>query len=364
MKRYVGDRTIDGVKVTVDGAPLDPCIDVKEFTKNGFEWSYEGPEPRQLALALLVDHLGDNGRGKGPGRALHAGGGCEFRQRMGDDFGRHRCGSGRAFRQGGRINGSAVSRRGAACRANADVDRNVTASRTEAERRAGADPGGRTLPHRSRSDRGIAALSLADRARPRGRRRRRAGRLGRARRQGRRSCGAVLESTLRALLLLRPRCADPVRAISRRRTEGRCVRRRDPRRARRWPAVAAADVSRLVRRILHRGRPAGHSGAEGDSVRPRLPDRLRRHDRRRRCAQSRRDRAWRHRDGDRLRRGRACRGAGRAARGRRRDHRGRYRSGETRARREDGRNAWRRCIEGRCGRCRQNARPMAAASMS
>ena len=60
MKRYAGDRTIDGVKVTVDGAPLDPCVDVVEFTKNGFEWSYEGPEPRQLALALLVDHRGDN----------------------------------------------------------------------------------------------------------------------------------------------------------------------------------------------------------------------------------------------------------------------------------------------------------------
>jgi hypothetical protein len=44
--------------VTVDGAPLDPCTAVTEFTKNGFEWSYEGPEPRQLALALLVDHLG------------------------------------------------------------------------------------------------------------------------------------------------------------------------------------------------------------------------------------------------------------------------------------------------------------------
>ena len=59
MKHYWGDRTIDGVKVTVDGAPLDPGINVMEFTKNGFEWSYEGPEPRQLALALLVDHLGD-----------------------------------------------------------------------------------------------------------------------------------------------------------------------------------------------------------------------------------------------------------------------------------------------------------------
>ena len=37
MKTYVGDRTIDGVKVTVDGAPLDPCLNIMEFTKNGFE---------------------------------------------------------------------------------------------------------------------------------------------------------------------------------------------------------------------------------------------------------------------------------------------------------------------------------------
>ena len=35
-----------------------------EYSKNGFEWSYEGPEPRQLALALLVDHLGDKDAAK------------------------------------------------------------------------------------------------------------------------------------------------------------------------------------------------------------------------------------------------------------------------------------------------------------
>jgi len=64
MKHYSGDRTIDGVKVTVDGAPLDPCLNIKEFTKNGFEWSYEGPEPRPQALALLVNHLGDNAAAK------------------------------------------------------------------------------------------------------------------------------------------------------------------------------------------------------------------------------------------------------------------------------------------------------------
>lgn len=64
MKRYVGDRTIDGVKVTVDGKPLDPATGVAAYSRNGFEWSYEGPEPRQLALALLVDHLGDKDAAK------------------------------------------------------------------------------------------------------------------------------------------------------------------------------------------------------------------------------------------------------------------------------------------------------------
>ena len=64
MKHYVGDRTIDGVKVTVDGVPLDPATSVAEYSKNGFEWSYEGPEPRQLALALLLDHLGDRDKAK------------------------------------------------------------------------------------------------------------------------------------------------------------------------------------------------------------------------------------------------------------------------------------------------------------
>src|ERR1043166_834543 len=78
MKRYVGDRTIDGVKVTVDGAPLDPRTDVVEFSKNGFEWSYEGPEPRQLALALLVDHLGDRDRAKAAVEPFMQGAGANF----------------------------------------------------------------------------------------------------------------------------------------------------------------------------------------------------------------------------------------------------------------------------------------------
>ena len=59
MKTYVGDRTIDGIAVHVDGQPLSPRYEQLGLTKRGFEWSYEGPEPAQLAFALLLDHLGD-----------------------------------------------------------------------------------------------------------------------------------------------------------------------------------------------------------------------------------------------------------------------------------------------------------------
>jgi hypothetical protein len=62
MKIYEGRRTIDGIVVTVDGAPLSAHAEVKQFTKYGFEWTYEGDSPRQLALAILFDHLGDADR--------------------------------------------------------------------------------------------------------------------------------------------------------------------------------------------------------------------------------------------------------------------------------------------------------------
>ena len=60
MKMYSGARTIDGIQVTVDGQSLDERVDIHQFTDGGFEWSYEGDAPQQLALALLSDHLDDN----------------------------------------------------------------------------------------------------------------------------------------------------------------------------------------------------------------------------------------------------------------------------------------------------------------
>ena len=62
MKTYRGTRDIDGLKVTVDGRPLPEHYAVKQFTKWGFEWTYEGASPQQLALAILYDHLGDKER--------------------------------------------------------------------------------------------------------------------------------------------------------------------------------------------------------------------------------------------------------------------------------------------------------------
>ena len=62
MKTYQGTRSIDGLKVTVDRRPLPEHYEVKRFTKWGFEWTYEGASPQQLALAILYDHLGDTDR--------------------------------------------------------------------------------------------------------------------------------------------------------------------------------------------------------------------------------------------------------------------------------------------------------------
>jgi hypothetical protein len=57
-KVYKGDRTIDGLSVLVDGQRLPERTDIKAISADGFEWSYEGTAPAQLALAILADHTG------------------------------------------------------------------------------------------------------------------------------------------------------------------------------------------------------------------------------------------------------------------------------------------------------------------
>ncbi len=64
MKRYAGSRTMDGIRVEVDGAPLDERLDLETFSNSGFEWTYEGAGPAQLSLALLADHLDDDQRAR------------------------------------------------------------------------------------------------------------------------------------------------------------------------------------------------------------------------------------------------------------------------------------------------------------
>ncbi|MDP6344179.1 MAG: DUF6166 domain-containing protein [Alphaproteobacteria bacterium] len=58
MKTYAGKRQGEVVTVTVDGQPLDPRLDLRDFQASGFEWGYEGSGPSQLALAILAEHAG------------------------------------------------------------------------------------------------------------------------------------------------------------------------------------------------------------------------------------------------------------------------------------------------------------------
>ncbi len=62
MKVYKGLRTQHGCVVTVDGAPLDPRFDLMSHSAAAFEWGYDGTGPKQLALAILADALGDNSK--------------------------------------------------------------------------------------------------------------------------------------------------------------------------------------------------------------------------------------------------------------------------------------------------------------
>src|SRR5712691_9372505 len=60
MKTYEGRRRWHAAKVTVNGRPLDPRLDLHSHSPAEFEWGYGGSGPAQLALAILADHLADD----------------------------------------------------------------------------------------------------------------------------------------------------------------------------------------------------------------------------------------------------------------------------------------------------------------
>ena len=55
-KRWFGDR---GAEVEINGAPLDPRLDLRNHSPDGFEWGYSGSGPAQLALAILAVEFDD-----------------------------------------------------------------------------------------------------------------------------------------------------------------------------------------------------------------------------------------------------------------------------------------------------------------
>lgn len=59
MSTYMGTRLGEVTDVTVDGEPLDPRLDLRALSENGFEWGYVGSGPYQLALAILAHELGE-----------------------------------------------------------------------------------------------------------------------------------------------------------------------------------------------------------------------------------------------------------------------------------------------------------------
>lgn len=61
MKVYRGYYSECGpCRVEVDGEPLDPRLDLYPHSPDGFQWSFGGSGPAQLALAILADCLGDD----------------------------------------------------------------------------------------------------------------------------------------------------------------------------------------------------------------------------------------------------------------------------------------------------------------
>ena len=61
MNIYMAERYNDirGATVEINGAPLDPRLDLRNHSPDGFEWGYPGSGPAQLALAILAVEFDD-----------------------------------------------------------------------------------------------------------------------------------------------------------------------------------------------------------------------------------------------------------------------------------------------------------------
>jgi hypothetical protein len=57
---YVGDRTEDGARVTVDGREIPWRLDLWNHSPTGLEWGYGGSGPAQCALAILAHATRDD----------------------------------------------------------------------------------------------------------------------------------------------------------------------------------------------------------------------------------------------------------------------------------------------------------------
>tara|TARA_B100000780_G_C20839361_1_gene333560 strand:+ start:174 stop:527 length:354 start_codon:yes stop_codon:yes gene_type:complete len=59
MPVFEGARTIDGLRVTVDGQPMGDHKDTADYSPGGIEWGYVGQASKQLAHAILMEHFKD-----------------------------------------------------------------------------------------------------------------------------------------------------------------------------------------------------------------------------------------------------------------------------------------------------------------
>lgn len=59
MSIYKGVRSGEVTSVTVDDVPLQPRLDLRALSTDGYEWGYVGSGPYQLALDILAHELGE-----------------------------------------------------------------------------------------------------------------------------------------------------------------------------------------------------------------------------------------------------------------------------------------------------------------